>query len=147
MSFSCRPNKIWESLQPRSGVFLCVRRARTILSLVKFPSGPTFSIKRRFVAFTASSAIPLEDGRYADDIRCRTPHLSRKVSVALAVNSGPPSLDISTGRPNVANMVLKAEHRPAEPASLVPDLIRLCSVHPVKRSAATKLVLQPRNWK
>ena len=95
------------------------------MSLFKLASDPTFSIKRHFVALTVSSALLLEGGKYADDIRCRTPHLLRKFSVALPVYSDPLALDISKDTPNVNNMVLKAAHRPGEQLSLVPDLIRL----------------------
>ena len=38
----------------------------------------------------------------------------------LAVNSGPPSLEISSGTPNVAKKERRWRTRPAEPARLVP---------------------------
>ena len=39
-------------------------------------------------------------------------HLVRKSAVAADENSGPPSLDISSGTPNVANSALRAAIRP-----------------------------------
>ena len=56
------------------------------------------------MVFTANSALPLEDGKYADDILCRMPHRLKKSLVSLAVNSGPPSLETSIGTTNVTKI-------------------------------------------
>ena len=70
-------------------MFLCVSKARTIRSVLSSPLGPTLSISKRLDIFTASSALPLDDGRLTDDPRWRIPHLRKKSSVSLAANSGP----------------------------------------------------------
>ena len=84
------------------------------------PSGANvvhYGISMRFAFLTATSARPFDWGntpRTCDDRRASI--LARKSAVAAGENSGPPSLDISPGTPNVANRALMAaiigpEHR------------------------------------
>ena len=49
-------------------------------------------------------------------MRWRTPHSCKKDCVAFAANSGPPSLDSSSGTPKVAKNERKWRIRPAAPA-------------------------------
>ena len=55
-----------------------------------------------FIDFTATSALPFDDGWYAEDRRCLTPQRAKSAAVSVALNSGPPSVLISSGTPNVA---------------------------------------------
>ena len=75
------------------------------LSLLRDPFGPTHVSKRRFTFLTATSARPLDCGLYAEDSLWCTPHRDRNSLVAVASNSGPPSLDKFIGIPNVVNKV------------------------------------------
>ena len=74
-------------------------------------------MRRPFVVLAASSALPFEEGKCADDILCRTPHHWKKFHT-----------DISTETPSVTNRFLKAINRPDESALLVPDLIWICLI-------------------
>ena len=62
------------------------------------------SISIRLAVFTASSALPFDEGKETDDNLCHLTHLSRKALVSCALNSGPPSLEISVGTPNVTSL-------------------------------------------
>ena len=62
----------------------------------------------------------------------------KNVSVFFAENSGPPSLEISRGTPNVEKSFLNAEHGPFEPDSAVPWRILDISVQHDNRSAAIR---------
>ena len=56
----------------------------------------------------------------------------------LVVNSGPPSLEISSGTPNVAKKERRWRTRPAEPAKLVPAVELRTSTQPERRSPTTR---------
>ena len=126
-----------DRLQSGSGVFLNWSRALKNLSLSRVPLGPKFARIRRLVAFTATSARPLDWGKYADDTLCLTPHLSRNSLVAPAVYSGPPSLDNSSGTPNVEKSERKHAIRPRDPDQVLPEGVEKTSEQPDRRSPAT----------
>ena len=67
-----------ETLQSGSGVLCNWSIALIKRSLSSDPVGPTFARKRRFADFTATSARPLDCGKYADDRRCRMSHRFKK---------------------------------------------------------------------
>ena len=140
VSRSGRPSNICagDSLQPGSGVLRYTSKARTIPSLSRLPFGLMLSISKRFAVLTANSALPFEDGNDTEDNLCRIPHFSKNVLVSPALNSGPPSLEISAGTPNVIMILLSALQSPWEPASFVPTLICCTSSQPDNLSAATK---------
>ncbi len=96
-----------DKLQSQSGVFRSCRIARKKRSWSRFPVGAVLDIRSRFAVLTATSALPLDRGKMTEDTRCCTFHERRKVSVLLAVNSGPPSLPSSSGTPNVPKNVRK----------------------------------------
>ena len=125
-------------LQSGSGVLRAWSNARRRPSLFRDPVEPTLSISMRFVFLTATSARPFDWGKYAEDMRWRTSHLVRKSAVAADENYGPPSLDISSGTPNVANSALRAAIRPWAPACAVPWGALNISTHPDSRSPATR---------
>ena len=52
-----------DNLHVGSGVLRSIRRARTILSVSKLPSAEILLIKRRLALFTATSALPFDEGR------------------------------------------------------------------------------------
>ena len=96
-----RPNKIWagERWQLESGVLRSCSMAFKKLSVFKDPEGPIFERKSLLAVLTATSARPFDCGKYAEDSRWLTPHWSKKRIVALALNSGPPSLASSVAIP------------------------------------------------
>ena len=102
-------------------MFLNWSKALKNLSQSRVPVGPRFACIRRLVAFTATSARPLDWGWYAEDTLCLTPHLSRNSLVPHAVYSGPPSLDSSSGTPNVEKRERKHAIRPREPDQVLPE--------------------------
>lgn len=67
----------------------------------RLPVGLVLDVKSLYAAFTATSALPLDWGKPADDIWCLTFQERSKFSVVNAMNSGPPSLESSPGTPNV----------------------------------------------
>ena len=113
-----RPNTICagDMLQSGSGVFLSCRRARSSLSLSSDPDGFVFALRSLLVVLTATSARPLDCGWYAEDLRCFTPQFARNSCVVLATNSGPPSLESSSGTPNVVKNFLRHAIKPRAPA-------------------------------
>ena len=135
-----RPKIIWagEMLQSGSGVFLSWRSARRIRSLSSVPDEFTFDLRSLLAVLTATSARPFDCGWYADDLRCLTPHLVRNSCVALAMNSGPPSLDSSSGTPKVEKSLLKQAIRPRDPAWQLPVGVEKISGHPDRRSPTTR---------
>ena len=139
-SLICLPKIIsaGEILQSGSGVFLTCRRARKRRSLLRDPDGPIFSRRRRLHFLTATSARPLDWGKWDEDNRCRTPQRLRKLSVLVLVNSGPPSLEISSGTPKVAKRDLNAEIRPSDPDCGVLCAAFYISVQPDSRSPAIR---------
>ena len=85
--------------------------------------------------FTAtSSARPFDCGLYADDIRCFKPYFSRNSDVALAVNSGPPSIDNYSGAAKVSKNFLIQAIRPRALAWLLPVGVLRISGQPERRS-------------
>ena len=135
-SFRGRPKMIsaGERLQSRSGVLRSCRIARRKRSWSRLPVGPVLDIKSLLAALTATSALPLDWGKAADDTRCRTFQDRRKFSVIDAVNSGPPSLESSSGTPEVAKNLRKWRTRPADPPGLVPEVELSTSTQPDRRS-------------
>ena len=127
-----------DRLQSRSGVFRSCRMARKNRSWSRLPVGPVLDIKSCLAALTATSALPFDWGKLTDDTRCFTFHKRRKVSVLWAVNSGPPSLESSSGTPNVAKNVRKWRTRPVEPPRSVPAVERSTSTQPENRSPTTR---------
>ena len=100
--------------------------------------GPVCDMRRRLAFFTATSALPFDWGKLKEDTRCLMPHEWRKFSVWLAVNSGPPSLDISSGTPNVAKKVRRWRTRPDGPPRSVPNVELSTSTQPERRSPMTR---------
>ena len=89
--------------------------------------GVTLSISMRFC-----TTVWLGEIRWG-----RTSHLVIKSEVAADENYGPPSLDISSGTPNVANSARMAAISPWAPACAVPWGALKISTHPESRSPAT----------
>ena len=131
------PNKIWdgESLLQGSGVFRSCIMARMNLSLLIEPLWPTLVRSSRLVDFTATSARPFERGQYADDTRCLTHHVLRNRWYVSERNSGPPSLDTSSGTPYVWQNLLIHCTRPRAP---LPGGDWYISLHPESLSPMTK---------
>ena len=117
-----RPNNTWagDNLHSGSGVLRSCNMPRINWWLLRVPPGPMHDFKSLFAFFTATSALPLDWGLYAAELLWCTPHLDKKSPVAVAENSGPPSLDKLSGTPNVVNRVRKWAIRPAEPALELP---------------------------
>lgn len=124
--------------QPGSGVFRSWRIARRNRSWSRLPAGPVFDIRRRLAVFTATSALPFDWGKPADDILCRTPQSCRNLSVLPATNSGPPSLDSSSGTPNVAKNERRWRISPVDPPRSVPVDELNISTQPESRSPTTR---------
>ena len=135
-----RPKMIWagDRSQSLSGVFLSWSMARKKRSWLRLPVGLVLHISRRFAALTATSARPLDCGNATEDTRWRTPQRRRNCSVWVAVNSGPPSLDSSSGTPKVANRARRWRTRPAEPPWSLPDVEPNTSTQPDNRSPTTR---------
>lgn len=89
-------------------MLLYTSNARTVPSLSRLPFGLMLSINRRFAVLTENSALPLEDGNETDGSLCCIPHFLKNVLVSLALNSGPPSLEIYIGTSNVIMILLRA---------------------------------------
>ena len=66
------------------------------------------------------------------------PHSRRKASVSPAVNSGPPSLESSSGTPNVAKNERRCRTSPVAPARFVLAGEENTSIHPERRSPTTR---------
>ena len=66
------------------------------------------------------------------------PQWLRKFAVWPAVNSGPPSLESSSGTPKVAKNDLRWQISPAAPVRLVPAAEPNTSTQPERRSATTR---------
>ena len=73
-----------------------------------------------FADFTATSARPFDFGKYAEETLGLIPHFLRNSVVRLAVNSGPPSLESSSGAPKVAMKDRKQAINPRAPDHAVP---------------------------
>ena len=127
-----------DKLQSGSGVFLDCNRALRRLSLSREPLGPTFDLSSLLADLTATSARPFDCGWYAEEMRCLTPQVFRNSLVTPAVNSGPPSLDSSSGTPKVENRERKHPIRPRAPVQALPDGVENISLHPDSRSPATR---------
>ena len=76
--------------------------------------------RRRFSDLTATSALPFDEVGTPMIFFGKPLHFLRKLFVRLAVNSGPPSDDSSSGTPNVANSDLKHAISPLAPALELP---------------------------
>ena len=77
-------------------------------------------------------------GKYDEDRRCLTPQRLKKSLVSSAINSGPPSLLISSGTPKVAKTWRRAWQRRFAPASTFQILTWTTSGQPDNRSTTTK---------
>ena len=108
------------------------------LSLFNDPVGPVLSVSNLLHFLTATSARPFNFGKYEEDMCCFTPHLVKKSFVLVAMNSGPPSLESSSGTPNVKNRDLNDAIKPSAPAYDVPCGALNISTHPDKRSPAMR---------
>ena len=140
VSLSGRPKMICagDMLQSGLGVLRSCGIARRNLSLLRLPVGPVLDYSRRFAVLTATSALPFDWGKWAEDRRCLMPQWLRKFAVRPAVNSGPPSLESSSGTPKVAKINLRWRISPAAPARLVPAAESTTSTHPERRSPTTR---------
>ena len=127
-----------ERLQSGSGVFRSCSMACRERSWSRLPVGPGLDIRRSLVGFVATSALPLDCGKPAEERRCRTPYKRRKFSVSPAMNSGPPSLESSSGTPKVAKKERRWRTRPEEPPRLVPAVELRTSTHPESLSPTTR---------
>ena len=70
--------------------------ARWNASVFREPPGPVLPTNIRLTVFTPNSALQLLCGCATLLTRCCTPQLRRNVSVAPAMNSGPPSYESSS---------------------------------------------------
>ena len=96
------------------------------------PVGLTFDVRMRFMVFTATLALPLLSGKYADDNRCRIPQLFRNALNSFDSYGGLPSDAISSGIPKV----LKYRRRIFLTVAAFDEARRQAtSVQPEKRSA------------
>ena len=140
VSLSGRPKMIWagDMLQSGSGVLRSCSIARRKLSLLRLPVGPVLDCSRRFAVLTATSALPFDWGKWAEDRRCLMPQWLRKFAVWPAVNSGPPSLESYSGTPKVAKNDLRWRIIPAAPARLVPAAEPNTSTQPERRLPTTR---------
>ena len=116
-----------------SGVLRYCMIAFVKLSVSKLPFGLVLSISRRFIELTATSALPLLRACATDDILWCIPQFCSIFFVDAAVNSGPPSLDISSGTPNVWMMSYKELMRP-----VAPSLACLTTGHPENLSTVIR---------
>ncbi len=107
-SLICLPKMIWagDSLVTGSGVLRNVRTARWTASVSSCPELSTLLVIRRFIDFTAISALQLLWGNATELSRWWIPHSFRNRCVLPDVNSGPPSDASSSGTPNVTNDIL-----------------------------------------
>ena len=97
-----------------------------------------FVLSSLLTLFTQTSARPFDCEWCAEEILWLTPHFLVKSSIILELYSGPPSLDISSGIPNVANKVRKAPSRPFVPDAGVPGLAEETVGQLLKRSTVTR---------
>ena len=104
-----------DSFVSLSGVFLYCRRALRKASLSRVPVGPVFPASRRFMDFTATSARQLLWAKATDESLWWIPQSRRKLEVAEAVNSGPPSEASSSGMPKVVKVNLREAMMPEDP--------------------------------
>ena len=127
-----RPKSIsvGEMFQSGSGMFLTFRRARNNFSLFKEPFSSMLSIRSLLHFITATSALPLDLGKYDDEFLWCTSYRAKNCSILPAINSGLLSLDSSTGTPNVANSKLSKAMRPLE---LMKCHWQLCRSPPSRR--------------
>ena len=70
----------------------------------------------RLTDVTPISALQFERGNATDDRQWCTPHSFRNWRVSVARNSGPASVAISLGMPNVANVHRKQSISPLDPS-------------------------------
>ena len=99
-----------DSVVSLTGVFRYCSMARCKASVSRSPLGLVFSVMSLFTVFTPTSALQLLCGNATDDMRCRTPQFFKKVFVAVAENSGPPSNDSTSLMPNVTNVRRSTSH-------------------------------------
>ena len=134
------PNTIsdGDTWQSGSGVFLSWSKPNNTWSVSRLPDAVVLALSSRFTDLTATSARPFDWGWYADEILCLTPHVARNFFVSLAVNSGPPSDDISSGTPKVAKNFLMHAIRPLAPELALPDGVEYISGQPDRRSPITR---------
>ena len=104
-----------DSLVVGSGVFRYCSIPRCSESVSRLPCGSVLLVIRRLTVLTPISALQLECGNATEDRRWWTPQSFRNWRVAVAVNSGPPSVAHSSGMPNVANVRLRQLMRPFAP--------------------------------
>ena len=71
-----------------------------MVSVSSLPFGLILFMSKCLAVLTANSALPFDDGKLTDERRCRIPHRLKNATVSPAMNSGPPSLEISMGTPN-----------------------------------------------
>ena len=121
-----------EILVMGSGVFLYVSIARWNASQSSSPLSGVLPASARLTVFTPISARELLCGLATEQRRWCTPQLVRKVLVTVAVNSGPPSVVMSSGIPNVTKVERRTDTSP-----VAPWVDRSTMGHPEKRSTIT----------
>ena len=127
-----------DRLQSGSGVLRSCNNALRSLSLSREPFGEILDISNLLDDFTATSARPFDCGLYADETLCLISHFLRKSFVRLASNSGPPSLDSSSGTPKVEQRERRQATSPRAPDQADPVGVEKISTHPDRRSPATR---------
>ena len=114
------------------------KRPRITASVSRLPFAAMFVLSNLLTLFTETSARPLDSGLCAEELLWCTPHLFIKSLNMSEEYSGPPSLDISSGIPNVANKERRALRRPFVPDAGVPDFAEETVGQLLKRSTVTR---------
>ena len=85
-------------------------------SVFSSPVGVVLEVIIRLMVLTPISARQLECEKATEDLRWWIPQLSRNFLVCEAMNSGPLSLDSSSGIPKVMNVRLRTSTSPVAPS-------------------------------
>ena len=127
-----------DMLQSGSGVLRSCSIACRNLSLLRLPVGPVFDVSRCLAVLTATSALPFDWGKWAEDKQCLMPQWLRKYAVCPAMNCGPPSLESSSDTSKVSKNDLRCRISPAAPVRSVPAAEPNTSTQPERRSPTTR---------
>ena len=106
-----------ESFVSGSGVLRYWSMATLNASVLSSPLGDVLDVIIRLTVFTPISAPQFECGNATKDLRWWMPQSRRNFRVCEAMNSGPPSLDSSSGMPNVMNVRFNKSTNPVDPSN------------------------------